>query len=190
MICSLLPISMEEKQKLLEINDIVLRIKSTIAHMDNIICVYHFYLINQKNTEDISIKFNQGPINMIQGNTNNNAKNPKLDRLTKIEELINTKKLSEEAKTIALNELNRLKSMDQRMSEYDVVINYLDVLLSLPWDTVTQDPTDLAKCEVKLNLIKIKETLNRDHFGLEKIKTRILEFISHTSKRNSIKLSI
>jgi len=77
-----------------------------------------------------------------------NKSNPKFDSVSKIEELLKTKKLSEEAKTIATNEVKRLKSMDPRMAEYDVVLNYLEILVSLPWDDYTQDPTDLSKCEV------------------------------------------
>lgn len=70
--------------------------------------------------------------------------------------MINTKELTEEAKEIAFNELNRLKSMGQRTAEYDSVINYLEILLSLPWGTLTKDHNNLQKCEVIIHFfIKI-----------------------------------
>ena len=66
--------------------------------------------------------------------------------------MINTKELTEEAKEIAFNELNRLKSMEQRTAEYDSVLNYLEILLSLPWGKCTKDHNNLQKCEVIIHI--------------------------------------
>ncbi len=75
----------------------------------------------------------------------NQAKNSKIKEL---EDKIKLIKLTEEAKLIAENELNRLKSMENKMAEYDNILNYLEILLSLPWDTRSTDPVNLSKCKV------------------------------------------
>ena len=83
----------------------------------------------------------------------------------KIEEL----KLSKEAKEIAIKELHKLKMMPSMSSEANVVRNYIDWLLSMPWSEKTKDNFDLKKAERVLDL---------RHYGLEKVKERIIEFLA------------
>jgi len=77
--------------------------------------------------------------------------------------------LSSEAMEVARREVNRLERMSPMSPEATVVRNYLDTLLSLPWKKKSRDRMDTAK---------VRERLDADHYGLEKVKERILEFLS------------
>lgn len=78
-------------------------------------------------------------------------------------------KLPEEVAERALKEIDRLEKMPQASSEGTVVRTYLDWILALPWTTMSKDKTDIKRAE---------KILNDDHYGLEKIKERILEFLA------------
>jgi ATP-dependent Lon protease len=78
-------------------------------------------------------------------------------------------KLTEEAKKEVEKNIDRLKKMHPESAESTVVRNYLDWMLELPWDVSTRD---------NLNLKRAQRVLNHDHFGLEKVKERILEYLS------------
>jgi len=78
-------------------------------------------------------------------------------------------KLSKEAETKALKEIERLEKMPPASAEGTVVRTYLDWLLALPWAKTTRDKTDLERAEA---------ILDEDHYGLEKVKERILEFLA------------
>ena len=89
--------------------------------------------------------------------------------LVELEEKINSAKMSKEATEKALSELRKLKSMPPMSPEATVIRNYLDVLTDLPWNNYTHDNLDIQHA---------KEVLDRDHYGLEKIKERIIEYIA------------
>ncbi|WP_019851272.1 endopeptidase La [Desulfitobacterium sp. PCE1] len=78
-------------------------------------------------------------------------------------------KLPEEVEERALKEIDRLEKMPQASSEGTVVRTYLDWILALPWTNMSKDKTDIKRAE---------KILNEDHYGLEKIKERILEFLA------------
>ena len=82
---------------------------------------------------------------------------------------IDESSMSEEAVEIARREVNRLERMSPMSPEATVVRNYLDTLLSLPWKKKSRDQVDTAK---------VRKQLDADHYGLEKVKERILEFLS------------
>jgi len=77
--------------------------------------------------------------------------------------------------------LNKLGRMNPAAAEYSVIYNYLELLLDLPWDDLTIDDHDLKRAE---------EILNRDHFGLEKVKKRILEFLAVLKLKGDMKSPI
>ena len=91
------------------------------------------------------------------------------DELLEIEEKITTLKLSKEAEEKSRSELKKLRSMSAMSAEATVIRNYLDWMLSLPWQT---------KTKIKNDLKASRQILDNDHYGLEKIKERILEYIA------------
>src|SRR5712675_1427653 len=91
------------------------------------------------------------------------------DELAEIEERINKTKLSKEAHDKAVAELKKLRSMSPMSAEATVVRNYLDWLLSVPWHNRTKIKRDIKGAE---------KVLDADHFGLEKVKERILEYLA------------
>ncbi len=86
-----------------------------------------------------------------------------------IEEKLKAKKMPEEAREKANKELRKLKSMSPMSAEAAVVRNYLDWMVSLPWDEYTQDDNSVAKA---------REILDNDHYGLQDVKERIVEYLS------------
>ncbi|HOH38493.1 MAG TPA: endopeptidase La, partial [Spirochaetota bacterium] len=77
--------------------------------------------------------------------------------------------LNEEVLDKLKEEIEKLSSMDANSAEYNITRTYVDTLLSLPWNTKTEDMNDLVRSE---------KILNRDHYGLEDVKERILEFLA------------
>ena len=91
------------------------------------------------------------------------------NEFSEMEEKIKTLKLTNEAKEKAESELKKLTTMSGMSAEASVVRNYLDWLLSVPWDDKSKINTDLKKAQ---------NILNNDHYGLEKVKERIIEFLA------------
>ncbi len=91
------------------------------------------------------------------------------------------KKWSEEVALTFEKELNRLRRMNSQMAEYGVQRNYLELLLELPWKVYSRD---------NFNLKKAVRILNRDHFGLEKVKERIIEHLAVLKLRGDMKSPI
>ena len=100
------------------------------------------------------------------------------DEIQSLEEAIKKAKMTKEAKEKSLAELKKLKSMSPMSAESTVVRNYLDWMVSLPWGKTSKVNTDINDA---------KKILDEDHFGLEKVKDRILEFLAVQSRINKIK---
>ena len=100
------------------------------------------------------------------------------DEITEFEEKISKIKLSKEAKIKAKSELKKLKGMGPTSAESSVVRNYLDWLLSIPWKKYTR---------VKYDLNEAENILNEDHFGLEKVKDRIIEYLAVQTRTKKLK---
>ena len=98
--------------------------------------------------------------------------------LNELEQQIKHKKLSQEAREKLKRELNKLKAMPNMSAEATVVRNYIDTALSLPWYEYSEEVRKLTYAE---------DILNEDHFGLEKVKDRILEFLSVRSFAENVK---
>lgn len=101
--------------------------------------------------------------------------------IAEIESKLKTKKLSEEAKEKVKKEIKKLRSMSPMSAEATVVRNYIDTVLSLPWSDYATTIKDQDFAE---------NVLNEDHFGLDKVKERILEFLAVTSLSDKIKAPI
>ena len=100
------------------------------------------------------------------------------DEIMDLEKRIRKTRLSKEARTKAEAEVKKLRNMSPMSAESTVVRNYLDWLLSVPWGKAKQKPIDLVKAE---------EILEEDHFGLEKVKERIVEYLAVQARTGSLK---
>jgi ATP-dependent Lon protease len=99
------------------------------------------------------------------------------DELAEIEEKIKRTKLSKEAREKAQHELKKLRQMSPMSPETTVVRNYLDWLLSIPWN---------KKSKIKKDLTLAEQILDADHFGLEKVKERIVEYLAVQQRANKL----
>jgi ATP-dependent Lon protease len=100
------------------------------------------------------------------------------DELNDLEDRIKKTKLSKEAREKAMAELKKLRQMSPMSAEATVVRNYLDWLLSLPWG---------KKSKVKKDIGQSEQILNDDHYGLEKVKERILEYLAVQQRAGKMK---
>jgi ATP-dependent Lon protease len=100
------------------------------------------------------------------------------DELSDIEDRIKKTKFSNEARDKALAELKKLRQMSPMSAEATVVRNYLDWMLNLPWG---------KKSKVKRDLPKAEAVLDEDHYGLEKVKERILEYLAVQQRSGKLK---
>jgi ATP-dependent Lon protease len=103
---------------------------------------------------------------------------PNASEIRTLRERIEQTLLPPEAKQVATQELDRLQQMPPAAAEYGLTRHYIDWILSLPWATETQDKLDLAEAE---------RILNQQHFGLSKVKDRLLEFLAVLKRRKEIK---
>jgi ATP-dependent Lon protease len=99
------------------------------------------------------------------------------DELAELEDKIKKTRLSKEAREKATHELKKLRQMSPMSAEATVVRNYLDWLLSIPWN---------KKTKIKKDLVHAQEILDADHFGLEKVKERIVEYLAVQSRANKL----
>jgi ATP-dependent Lon protease len=100
------------------------------------------------------------------------------DEFGELEKRIKETKLSKEANDKAMAELKKLRSMGPMSAEATVIRNYLDWLLTLPWQNRTK---------TRRNLKEAQKVLDRDHYGLDKVKERILEYLAVQQRQNKIK---
>ncbi|WP_375392162.1 endopeptidase La [uncultured Sphingomonas sp.] len=100
------------------------------------------------------------------------------DEIAELTQKIATLKLSKEARTKATSELKKLKTMAPMSAEATVVRNYLDVLLGLPWG---------KKSKLKKDIGAAQAVLDEDHYALEKVKDRIVEYLAVQARTNKLK---
>jgi ATP-dependent Lon protease len=103
---------------------------------------------------------------------------PNSNEIKTLREKIEQTQLPADVKKIATQELERLQQIQPAAAEYPVTRNYLDWILTLPWAKSTDDKIDLAAAE---------KILNQQHFGLEKVKDRLLEFLAVIKRKRVIK---
>ena len=100
------------------------------------------------------------------------------DELAELEERINKTKLSKEARERATGELKKLRNMSPMSAEATVVRNYLDWILSIPWG---------KKSRISRDIVKAETILDEDHYGLEKVKERIIEYLAVQQRTRKMK---
>ncbi|MDY0958397.1 endopeptidase La [Sphingomonas sp. CFBP8993] len=114
----------------------------------------------------------------IQRELGNESEDGDGDEIAELTQKIATLKLSKEARTKATAELKKLKTMAPMSAEATVVRNYLDVLLGLPWG---------KKSKVKKDIAAAQAILDQDHYALEKVKDRIVEYLGVQARTNKLK---
>ncbi len=114
----------------------------------------------------------------IQRELGNEGEEGEADEVAELTQKIATLKLSKEARTKATAELKKLKTMAPMSAEATVVRNYLDVLLGLPWG---------KKSKLKKDIAAAQAVLDEDHYALEKVKDRIIEYLAVQARTNKLK---
>ena len=107
--------------------------------------------------------------------------NPQIQDVRDMEDRAEKKKWTKTVEKLFFKELEKLQRMNPQGAEYTVQLNYLDMLLDLPWGEYTKDNLDLKRAE---------KILDRDHFGLEKVKERILEYLAVLKIKGNMKSPI
>jgi ATP-dependent Lon protease len=176
-----LGIKIEERQNLLETYNAAERLEKVLAHMRaeiEILEVERRIRSRVKKQMERSQKeyYLNEQMRAIQKELG--EKDEFKNEIQEIEEKIKQKKLSAEAKDKVEKELKKLKMMSPMSAEATVVRNYIDWILSLPWNEFTDDKLDINEAE---------RVLEEDHYGLEKVKERILEYLAVQSLVGKIK---
>jgi ATP-dependent Lon protease len=171
-VASHLNLKIPEKQELLELHKVSDRLEKAFAHMENEIGVLQVekkirgrvkrqmektqreYYLNEQ------LKAIQKELGEGEDGQDENAE---------LEEKIKKTKLSKEAREKAVAELKKLRTMSPMSAEATVVRNYLQWILSIPWK---------KRSKVRNDIVAAEKILNEDHFGLEKVKERIIEYLA------------
>ena len=178
---STLGIELEEKQKILETLNIQKKLEIIIGHLDNELELMSVEkrirgrVKNQMEKTQREYYLNE-QLKAIQKELGEIEEGK--DELKQLEDDIKKAKMSKEAEEKCFSELKKLKTMSPMSAESTVVRNYLDWMTSIPWHESSAVSTDLEKAE---------KILDHDHYGLEKIKDRILEFLAVQSRIKKIK---
>ncbi len=106
------------------------------------------------------------------------GENEDLDEIAELEKKLNQYNLSNEAKDKCTSEIKKLKNMSPMSAEATVIRNYLDWVMSIPWNNPDQ---------ISQNINKASTILENDHYGLEKVKERILEYLAVQKRTNKLK---
>ncbi len=174
-----LNLSVEKKQELLEISDVKNRLEKILEVIQGELSVLRVEkkiktrVKNQMEKTQREYYLNE-QMKAIQKELGEGPEGQ--DEISEIQDKINKIKLSKEAKEKAVAELKKLKSMSPMSAESAVVRNYLDWLLTIPWR---------KKSRIKSDLNSAQEILDNDHYGLKKVKERIVEYLAvqHRSKK-------
>ncbi len=181
-ICSNFVEKITDRIALLTATDIKERLFMMIRHMNQQHELLSLKLdIRKKTHEDIDEQqrnyFLQQQIKNIQAEMGNETTPEKKDLLEKAAQ----KKWSDETKKVFWREMDKLDQLNPQSPDYNVQLTYLQTLVALPWNLCTRDD---------LNLKRAKRILDRDHYGMEKVKERILEYIAVLSLRGNLKSPI
>lgn len=109
------------------------------------------------------------------------SQNPKTREVNRLSKLAEDAGLSKEADAVVKRELNKLSNLIPQSSEYPLVINYIETLVSLPWNKYTEDKIDLEEA---------RQILDQNQYGLKKPKDRIIEFLAVRKLKEDMKGSI
>ena len=173
----------DQKQKMLEEPDIHKRAQLLMKHLNK-----ELQMLELKNDIQTRVKsdldqqqkefFLHQQMKEIQ---NQLGENPIQQEINELREKSKSKKWSKEVEKVFSKELDKLERMNPSGAEYGVQINYCQLLIDLPWGEYTSD---------QFNLNKVQKVLDRDHFGLDKVKERIVEYLSVLKLKGDMKSPI
>jgi ATP-dependent Lon protease len=180
-ICSHLNLKIADKQDLLETLPVMERLEKVFGHMEGEISVLkvekrirsRVKRQMEKTQREYYLNEQMKAIQKELGDGEDGK-----DELSELEEKIGKTKFSKEAKEKANAELKKLRSMSPMSAESTVVRNYLDWLTAIPWKKATKIKRDLKNAQT---------ILDRDHYGLEKVKERIIEYLAVQQRMKKIK---
>jgi len=178
-----LPLKLENKQQVLDLSNIKARLENLFAQLEHEVDILNVdkrirgrvKRQMEKNQRDFYLNEQVKAIQKELGEGEEGAD------IEEIEKKIKSAKMSAEARKKAEGELKKLKLMSPMSAEASVVRNYLDVLTGLPWSKKTKLKHDLGNAE---------DVLNQDHFGLDKVKDRILEYLAVQQRVDKVKAPI
>jgi ATP-dependent Lon protease len=167
-----LGVKIEDKQTLLELFDPTERLEKVLGHMRSEIEILEVEKrirtrVKKQMEKTQKEYYLNEQMRAIQKELG--EKDEFKNEIQELEDKIKEKKLSAEAREKAEKELKKLKMMSPMSAEATVVRNYIDWILSLPWHEYTEDKLDIEEAE---------RILEEDHYGLEKVKQRILEYLA------------
>ena len=173
----------EKKQMLLEMNDLKDRATRVLEHLTK-----ELQMLELKNQIQSKVKtdldkqqreyFLNQQLKTIQEELGGNTPDKEISEMRERAKL---KKWNKSVEEVFNKEMDRLNRINPAAAEYSVTMNYLDLLLELPWEEHTTDVYDLKRAE---------KILNRDHYGLEKVKNRILEYLAVIKLKKDMKSPI
>jgi ATP-dependent Lon protease len=178
-----LPLKLENKQQVLDLANVKSRLENLFAQLEHEVDILNVdkrirgrvKRQMEKNQRDFYLNEQVKAIQKELGDGEEGAD------IEELEKKIKAAKMSAEARKKAEGELKKLKLMSPMSAEASVVRNYLDVLIGLPWGKKTKLKHDLANAE---------DVLNQDHFGLDKVKDRILEYLAVQQRVDKVKAPI
>lgn len=180
-IASYLGLKIADKQVLLETSDVKERLDKILTHIDGEMGVLQVErrirtrVKRQMEKTQRDYYLNE-QLKAIQKELGEGEEGK--DEVSEFEARIKKTKLSKEAREKSLAELRKLRSMNQMSAEATVIRNYLDWMVSIPWQ---------HRSRVKRDLISAKKILDEDHYGLDKVKERILEYLAVQSRVGKVK---
>ncbi|NQX86605.1 MAG: endopeptidase La [Flavobacteriaceae bacterium] len=176
-------LSVDEKQQLLEINDLQVRALETLKYMN-----MEFQKLELKNDIQSKVQsdmnqqqreyFLHQQMKTIQEELGGVSYEEEVEEMRKRSK---TKKWSEKVAKHFDKELSKMQRMNPQVAEYSIQRNYLDLFLDLPWEEYSEDVFDLRRA---------KTILDRDHYGLDDVKKRIIEYLAVLKLRNDMKSPI
>lgn len=182
-ICANLPLSVEEKEQLLKEDSLQDRAYRLLGYLKREVKLAELKAnIQMRTKEDLDQQqreyFLQQQMKNIQDELGGN---PQDQDLAELQQRASKKKWNEEVRRAFERELSKLERTNPQSPDYNVQLDYLETLLSLPWNEYTTD---------NLNLSHAEKVLNKDHYGLEKVKERILEHLAVLKLRGDLKSPI
>ena len=182
-VSSNLNIELAEKQVLLEVSDLKKRANLVLGHLTNELQVIE---LKQNIQEKVKTEMDKQQRDYLLNQQLKTIQeelggSPNMQEVKELRQQAKNKKWSNEVAEVFEKEINKLQRMHPAAAEYSIQINYLETLVQLPWNEYTVD---------NLDLVHGKRVLDEDHYGLEKIKDRIIEFLAVIKLKNDLKSPI